>query len=105
LFRDEIPVAKLIVGGQEYITGPKSKIKLETVRPSAGNPVLMIGLEVSNDPILFQKLVNAAEQRSLKMQIRGKEFNTELATKTSSPGPEYKGRIVLRQCSKMQDVK
>ena len=63
----------------------------------------MIALEIG-DSVLFQKILGAAEQRSLKVQVRGKELTTELATKTLSLNPAFNGKIILRQISKMRNI-
>ena len=95
---------KLILGSQSYITGQTPDLVLVSLRPATGAPALLVTLEIS-DSILFQKILGAAEQRSLKIQVRGKELTTELATRSSSLNPSFRGRIVLRQCSPMREVK
>jgi hypothetical protein len=100
----EMPSIKLIFAGQEYNTGKDSNLILESVRPAPRGDVLIIAIEVNKDPILFQKLVNAANQRNVKIQVRGKEFSTELATQNSIQGQDFKAKIVLRQCSSMRSI-
>jgi hypothetical protein len=102
--RDSLASVKLIIGDQTLLTGQTPNLRLDSVRPSTGAPVLMVGLEIS-DAILFEKILRAAEQRSLKIQVRGKECTTELATKASSMNPTFNGKIILRQVSRMRDIK
>jgi hypothetical protein len=99
-----LDTVKLIIGNQNYTTGQSPNLDLVGLKPSTGAPALLITLEVA-DSILFQKILGAAEQRSLKVQVRGKELTTELATRSSSLAPAFRGRIVLRQCSPMRDVR
>jgi hypothetical protein len=101
----EIVQAKLIAGGKEYLSGPKSNLHLISMKPVAGINIVMLEIEISKDPILFQKLIAAAEQRNLLVQIRGREFTTELATKKANPGPDFSGRMTLRQNSVMRTVR
>jgi hypothetical protein len=95
---------KLSVRDQVFVTDQTPGLHLERLRPSTGAPALMIDLEIS-DAILFQKIMAAAGQRSLKVQARGKEFACELATRSSSLNPAFKGHLVLRQCSPMREAK
>ena len=101
---DEMPTIKLFFGGKEYILGKDPNLKLESVKPSPRGDALLIGLEVNKDPVLFQKLVDAANQRNVRVQVRGKEFAAEKASQISLPGPDFKSKIVLRQCSSMRSI-
>jgi hypothetical protein len=105
MFRpDEMPPIKLIVGAKEYSTGKNSNLKLDSIKPAPRGDAVLIGIEVTQDPILFQKLVDAANQRSIRIQMRGQQFSAELATQNSFPGPDFKAKIVLRQCSAMRKI-
>ncbi len=95
---------KFILGGQSYITDQTPNLTLVSLKPATGAPALLVTLEVA-DSILFQKILGAAEQRSLRIQVRGKELTTELATRSSSLNPSFRGRIVLRQCSPMREAR
>lgn len=101
---DDMPTMKLIFGGKEYTIGKDAYLKLDSVKPSPRGDALLIGIEVNKDPILFQKLVDAANQRNVRIQVRGKEFSTELAAQNSFQGPEFKSKIILRQCSSMRNI-
>jgi hypothetical protein len=101
---DEMPPMKLIFGGKEYGTGKDSNLKVEGVKPSPRGDVLLIGIEVSKDPVLFQRLIDSANQRNVKVQVRGQEFSTELATQNSFQGGEFKAKVILRQCSTMRKI-
>jgi hypothetical protein len=101
---DDMPTMKLFFAGKEYTLGKNANLKLESVKPAPRGDVLLIGIEVTQDPILFQKLIDAANQRSVRVQVRGQEFSTELATQNSIQGQEFKAKIVLRQCSGMRKI-
>jgi hypothetical protein len=105
MFRsDNMPTMKLFFSGKEYTLGKDSTLKLDSVKPAPRGDVLLIGIEVSGDPVLYQKLVDAANQRSVRVQVRGQEFSTELAAQNSIQGQDFKAKIVLRQCSSMRKV-
>jgi hypothetical protein len=105
MFRsDDMPPMKLIIGAKEYNIGKDSNLKIDSVKPSPRGDALLIGLEVTKDPVLFQKLVDAANQRNVKVQVRGQEFSTELASQNSFQGPDFKAKLVLRQCSTMRKI-
>jgi hypothetical protein len=101
---DDMPPMKLFFNGKEYATGKDSNLKLESVKPAPRGDAVLIGIEVSQDPILYQKLVDAANQRNVRVQVRGQEFATELATQNSIQGKEFKAKVVLRQCSSMRKI-
>jgi hypothetical protein len=105
MFRsDNMPTMKLIFSGKEYTVGKNSNLTLDSVKPAPRGDVLLIAIEVTQDPILFQKLVDAANQRSVRVQVRGQEFSTELATQNSIQGQDFKAKVVLRQCSSMRKI-
>ena len=58
---DQLQPIKLIFGGREYITGKENKLKLDSIKPSPGASAILIGIEINQDPDLFQKMVNAAQ--------------------------------------------
>ncbi len=101
---DELPQIKLIFGGKEYLIGQAPNIKLESIKPGPSKQTILIGLEVIKDLDLYRLMVNAAEQRSIRVQVYGREFTAELATKNAHPGTDFSGRIVLRQCSPVRDI-
>jgi hypothetical protein len=101
---DDMPPMKLFFGGKEYLIGKDANLKLDSVKPAPRGDALLIGIEVTKDPVLFQKLVDAANQRSVRVQVRGQEFSTELAVQNSFQGPDFKAKIVLRQCSSMRKI-
>jgi hypothetical protein len=99
---DQLPPAKLIIGRKEFVTGDKTNIKLNGVKQSPGANAILLELEIIKDPDLYQIIVNAAEQRNVKVQFFGREFMAELATKNSYPGPPFDGKITIRQCSQVR---
>jgi hypothetical protein len=99
---DQLPPAKLIIGRKEFVTGDKTKLKLVGVKQSPGANAILMELEITKDPDLFQLLVNAAEQRNVKVQFFGREFMAELAIRNSYPGPPFSGKITIRQCSQVR---
>jgi hypothetical protein len=101
---DEMPQIKLLFSGKEYLIGKTPNIKLESIKPGPGTQAILIGLEVTKDLDLYRLIINAAEQRSIRIQLYGREFTTELATKNAHPGPAFSGKIVLRQCSPVRDI-
>jgi hypothetical protein len=101
---DEMPQVKLILSGKEYLPGKTPNLKLESLKPGPGAQAILAGLEITGDIDLYRLIVNAAEQRSIRVQLYGREFTAELATKNSHPGPVFSGKIVLRQCSPVRDI-
>jgi hypothetical protein len=101
---DQLPPAKLIIGRKEFTTGDKTNLRLVSVKQSPGANAILMELEIIKDPDLFQLIVNAAEQRNVKVQFFGREFMAELATRNSYPGPPFSGKITLRQCSQVRKV-
>jgi hypothetical protein len=101
---DQLPPLKLIISGKEYTTGDKTNLRLDSLKAAPGAAALLIVLEVTKDPDLFQRVVNAAEQRNIKVQVNGKEFAAELAMKNSYPGPPFSGKVTIRQCSPLRNI-
>jgi hypothetical protein len=101
---DQLPPLKLIIGGKEYITGDKTNLRLDSLKASPGATAILVVLEVTKDPDFFQKVVNAAEQKNIRVQINGKEFTAEMAMKMSYPGPPFSGKITIRQCTPLRSI-
>jgi hypothetical protein len=101
---DQLPPLKLIVGGKEYMTGENTNLRLDSIKPAPGATAILLTLEVTKDVDFFQKLVNAAEQKNVKVQINGKEFAAEMAMKNSYPGPPFSGKVTIRQCSPLRPI-
>ena len=101
---DETPQVKLLFSGKEYLPGKTPGLKLESIKPGPGIQTILVSLEVTRDLEMYRLLVNAAEQRSVRIQVYGREFSAELATKSSRPGTDFSGKIILRQCSPVRDI-
>ena len=66
---DQLPPAKLTIGRKEFVTGDKTNLKLNSVKQSPGANAILMEFEITKDPDLFQLLLNAAEQRNIKVQF------------------------------------